>query len=334
VPNLPKPPSLAPLTRLSYPCPTQAVANQIAARLSRVGWGMPNLAQAPLPLPLRLLPQSPLQLWQQHSAHLLIQPEPSFDWQQPGRVVATAIALELAPSLGKSAAELAQGLLSTSPAANPTASLAAPDFPAPLPLLADRRGWLYGIVPDAAQANWLSDLLQLPDLLIEPDLLPPRGLEPHADLLARLQYVHARCCSLLRLASADPSFADSSLAASPVWLDQQHLWLQDPTERDLLGLLLQFPASLSADRCFRGWGASGNQGCWLAWPPDPKHLLSLIQNWVEGFEQFYRHCQIFSDVKIQQPQLALARLGLVTILQKIFAFLIEKVVNQRAYFYL
>jgi hypothetical protein len=272
-----------------------------------------------------LLPQSPLQLWQQHQANLLIQPEPSFDRQQPGQVVATAIALELAPSLGKSAAELAQALLMTSLAASP----AAPDLPSPLPLLADRRGWLYGIVPDAAQAAWLSDLLQLPDLQIEPDLSPPRGLEPHADLLARLQYAHARCCSLLRLASADPS-----LAALPIWLDQQQLWLQDPTERALLGFLLQFPASLSADRCFRGWGESGDQGCWLAWPPDPKHLLLLIQTWVEGFEQFYRHCQIFSDVKTQQPQLALARLGLVTILQKIFVFLIEKVVNQQAYFYL
>jgi DALR anticodon binding domain len=282
---------------------------------------MPNLLQAPLPLPLRLLPQSPLQLWQQHPANLLIPPEPSFDWQQPGRVVATAIAVKLAPVLGKTAVELAQALLVTNPVTL--------NLPPSLPLFADQRGWLYGIIPDVVQADWLSDLLRWPDLQIEPNLLPPRGQEPHAALLARLQYAHARCCSLLRLASADPS-----LATPPVWLNQQQLWLQDPAEKALLGLLLHFPASLSTDRCFRSWGESEDQGSWLAWPPEPKHLLLLIKNWVDGFEQFYRHCQIFSDVKTQQPQLALARLGLVTILQKIFVFLIEKVVNQQAYFYL
>jgi DALR anticodon binding domain len=372
-----------PLTQLTYPCPAQALANQIAAGFTRTGYlaleyrdlGLePELEQERLTLQLRLLPQSPLQLWQQFSSELLISselrmsPEALPDWHLPGQVFTTSIALRLAPILGRTAPDLAQDLISTQ---NTCPSL--PGKVPPLPLFAHRNGWLYGIVPDPAQAAWLQALYQLPRFAIAPDVTQPDlpmvldtnfsrqtlvgsqqillgsqksmlGLQ----LTAQLQYAHARCCSLLRLASSDPSLdpsldyclapqLESRLATEVSWLDsQQQLWLQDPREKNLLALLAQFPASLSADRCWRGnyWGETWEQHCLIAWPASTRHLIQVLSQWVEAFEQFYRHCRIFSEIKTQQPALALARLGLIAILQKIFIFLNETLFNQPALFYL
>jgi hypothetical protein len=121
-----------------------------------------------------------------------------------------------------------------------------------------------------------------------------------------------------------------------LWLNPgQRLWLQHPSEQALLDLLLQFPASLSRNRQY--WGLetadaaifSANDHL-LSWAASSQQLLAVCRDWAAGFEQFYRHCQIFSEVKTLQPDLARSRLGLVTILRAVLCFLIETVLGEKA----
>jgi arginyl-tRNA synthetase len=131
-----------------------------------------------------------------------------------------------------------------------------------------------------------------------------------------VQYAHARCCSLLRLAHRqgliklkDLDFKTLDwqlLEPNPIpWLndDQAALRLVDPAEKRLIAQILDSRDALS----------------------DPgqlsqRKLASALSN---EFERFYSNCRIWGEVKIQTPKLAQARLGLVAVTQALLRSLLQ-----------
>ncbi len=139
--------------------------------------------------------------------------------------------------------------------------------------------------------------------------------------LFAVQYAHARCCSLLRLAQQEGLIQFSELnpdnssafwsviSSNPIaWLNcDQKLRFSHPASRRLIAELVQVVDDLECS-CFT---SSVN------WE---KAALGLSQ----AFESFWCNCRIWGEVKITSPELAEARLGLVMATQSVLRFLIEE----------
>ncbi|MBD2566885.1 anticodon-binding protein [Anabaena lutea FACHB-196] len=135
-------------------------------------------------------------------------------------------------------------------------------------------------------------------------------------LVFTIQYSHARCCSLLRLAHREGliELVDNSLnlgdfqsAQSIPWLDdEQKLRLNQPDEVRLIQQLLK----LVDDLVYPDAGSSVNWG---------KAGLKLSQ----AFDSFWRNCRIWGEVKINSWELAQARLGLLMATQLVLRSVLE-----------
>lgn len=148
-----------------------------------------------------------------------------------------------------------------------------------------------------------------------------------------VQYAHARCCSLVRLADregliqlkkplgqpAEKSELDLPLqkisvslwrliAPDPIpWLNSEDkLRLNHPAETHLISSLVQVVDDLECHSIDDG----------INWE---KVALNLSQ----AFENFWCQCRIWGEVKITCPQLAQGRLGLVMATQSVFRMLLE-----------
>lgn len=136
-----------------------------------------------------------------------------------------------------------------------------------------------------------------------------------------VQYSHARCCSLLRLAQQEQliSLTASHLELTPPqwqflhpqripWLTPGgNLQLVDPAERYLVCQLL-FTFDLYEDSSVQ---------------PAP-HWQKLAINLSDRFQVFYRRCRIWGERKDGVPELAWVRLGLVLATQKILALVLTE----------
>jgi hypothetical protein len=152
-----------------------------------------------------------------------------------------------------------------------------------------------------------------------------------AHSLFGVQYAHARCCSLLRLAhrqslinlsdldSITPNWEWEWVEPNPIpWLygDPQmecepiRLRLEHPAERELIAHFLDGIEPLT--------------------PPTPARAIELAKALSYGFEKFYSVCRIWGEVKTETPQLAQARLGLVAITQKLLRSLLQDQLNVTA----
>jgi arginyl-tRNA synthetase len=162
--------------------------------------------------------------------------------------------------------------------------------------------------------------------------------QPDSDQLFPIQYVHARCCSLLHLADEQGLIEITDTGGGGDGEDLEELfsvtthqspitiiypnpipWLQDTgdSERELVRLRLTHPAEwdlivqlfdlldvMSASDCQR----------WV------KQGLAVS----EAYEQFYKSCRIWGEVKIHDLPLAQARLGLIGVTQMVLRSLLEK----------
>ena len=198
-------------------------------------------------------------------------------------------------------------------------------------------GWINLRLSDRSLAIWLQQLIErgrrpenepCPTLDTRHQSTPVQA-ESRYNLFP-IQYAHARCCSLLRLAEnqglielrtkiedrqgdANPRFTQSNwqiVRPLPIpWLkenlletEQVRLQLEHPAEQALIAQivdLLDAGSELELDN----WRKRG---------------IALSQ----GFEQFYRSCRIWGEVKTQTPQLAMARLGLVAVTQTVLRSLL------------
>ncbi|HBB33732.1 MAG TPA: hypothetical protein DDZ80_12480 [Cyanobacteria bacterium UBA8803] len=237
-----------------------------------------------------------------------------------GVVYQSAIALKLAPLLHLDALDIAHQLIVVLPtlAHNSTESFSLDFGVEVLP-----PGWINFRLSDRSLATWLQQLIRIPPLrtggvggekAISLNATPDRNFFP-------LQYVHARCCSLLHLAHRQGliqlhTIGDRAqrniVEPDPIpWLDdspkagseQLYLRLVHPAELSLITQMLDLLDATS----------KGDRDSWL------KRGIALSQ----AFEQFYSSCRIWGEVKTQNPQLAQARLGLVALTQLLLRSLLE-----------
>ncbi|XWK88548.1 MAG: DALR anticodon-binding domain-containing protein [Phormidium sp.] len=130
---------------------------------------------------------------------------------------------------------------------------------------------------------------------------------PSSQSLFSVQYAHARCCSLLRLAQGEGSWGAIAPDAIP-WLNEMgQLRLTHPAERRLISQLF---SALDGLYC----------------PESSKNLNweKLAQEISLSWEKFYSQCRIWGEVKTEALELAQARLGLLMASQTILQLLLEE----------
>ena len=169
---------------------------------------------------------------------------------------------------------------------------------------------------DRAIAAWLQYFAQTPPRVFR----TPNPPSPNSKLFY-VQYAHARCCSLLRLADRygaialnspspeiSPNFFSLKSPHPIPWLDSdQKLRLLHPAECSLITQVLTLPDDLY-------------KGAVTTHPVDwekSAHTLSRV------FLNFYSQCRIWGEVKTENPQLAQARLGLIMATQPLLRSLLE-----------
>jgi arginyl-tRNA synthetase len=176
---------------------------------------------------------------------------------------------------------------------------------------------------DVALAVWLQRLAQTPLPFPESRILSVVS----ADRLFPIQYSHARCCSLLRMANRDriisivecdrPATPQiwSLIAPNPIpWLDDEKLRLVHPAEYNLISQLLTALDSLAFV-----FGECNDERA--------IDYFKLANSLSEAFQTFYSQCRIWGEVKIETPKLAQARLGLVLATQSLLRFMLEELLN-------
>jgi hypothetical protein len=215
-------------------------------------------------------------------------------------------------------------------------------------------GWVQFRLSDRGLATWLQQLIQIPLVLShgakdssiavhrlgEPEdretgIKHPYSPHPQipaqsqrtepanqANSVFRVQYAHARCCSLLRLAHRQRLINLSGLdSINPnwAWVEPNPIpWLDgnSPMEWEPIRLRLKHPAE-------RGLIAQVLDGTEQLTLPTPAGVIELANALSHGFEKFYSACRIWGEVKTETPQLAQARLGLVGITQKLLRSLLQ-----------
>jgi DALR anticodon binding domain/Arginyl tRNA synthetase N terminal domain len=217
-------------------------------------------------------------------------------WQQPPQTIATQLVENLKPLCNRDFA------VETAPS-----------------------GMIQFELTDIGLADWLQRLTQTALPLPESGRL---SAVVAADRLFPIQYSHARCCSLLRMANRDrimeivkcdrtiTSQIWSPIAPNPIpWLDENgRSRLVHPAEHNLISQLLAVLDSLAFVI-----EQYNNQ--------KPVNYLKLANNLSEAFQTFYSQCRIWGEVKIETPKLAQARLGLVLVTQSLLRFMLEELLN-------
>ncbi|MFH7024655.1 MAG: DALR anticodon-binding domain-containing protein [Heteroscytonema crispum UTEX LB 1556] len=183
-------------------------------------------------------------------------------------------------------------------------------------------GWIYLELTHPFLAAWLQNLVEGGGEEGERGRGGRRVSREGDGRLFAVQYAHARCCSLLRLAvregliefweteaDANPAFG-SAIPSKPIpWLNcDEKLRLNHPAELRLIAELVQAVDNLeNSDEVVSS----------LKWE---KAALNLSQ----AFENFWSKCRIWGEVKITSPELAQARLGLLMATQSVLRFLLEE----------
>jgi hypothetical protein len=192
-------------------------------------------------------------------------------------------------------------------------------------------GWLYANFSDRELAQWLQQLFAAAPILSV--LTPPLTMGVSVDpLLFQVQYIHARCCCLLRLAQQmqylelTDAPIETIVAPQPIpWLTATYQWrLHHPAEQQLLRLLMQFPQLLSTPKTIYGssGGVAGLESV-LPWPLPATHLRQQAQQWSNALLRFYRECRLFAKDLPEGLQQSQARLALIYLLRQLTAFWLE-----------
>ncbi len=129
-----------------------------------------------------------------------------------------------------------------------------------------------------------------------------------------IQYAHARCYSLLRLGhqegiiKLDRTDIKSFICTNPIsWLnDDQKLRLNHPAETFLIHQLVKAVDDL----------VCADSSSSINWE-------KVGENLSQAFEKFWCNCRIWGEVKINSPELAQARLGLLIATQLVLRSVLE-----------
>ncbi|NET56460.1 MAG: hypothetical protein F6K47_09895 [Symploca sp. SIO2E6] len=193
-------------------------------------------------------------------------------------------------------------------------------------------GWIYFRLEEESLATYLQQLISWRDRERGSGGEGVRGDSEH---LFPIQYAHARCCSLLRLAHRqgviklsdangttyngewDRSSSNSPKTDKnpnsqfpipnsqfPILNSQFSMLLVHPAERHLIAQIVDVQDALSNHSQLQG--------------------VKLAGELSQAFEQFYRSCRIWGEVKSQTPKVAQARLGLVAVTRVLLRSLLEE----------
>lgn len=183
-------------------------------------------------------------------------------------------------------------------------------------------GWIYLELVDSTLAAWLQNLIVFPEnghlvnnfldyqLSVTNDQLQ---ISLHSLTIFKIQYAHSRCCSLLRLAEKDGLITldrigmKSYFSVKPIPLldGDQKLLLNHANEMLLMHQLVKLVDDLvCTGSSARNWETAATK-------------LS------QAFEKFWGSCRIWGEVKIQTPELAQARLGLLVATQLVLRSVLE-----------
>ncbi|MCP6757383.1 MAG: DALR anticodon-binding domain-containing protein [Fischerella sp. CENA71] len=170
------------------------------------------------------------------------------------------------------------------------------------PVLAD---WLQSLVGGDRENRRRGDAVNLSTINISASLCQNFSV---SSSLFPVQYAHARCCSLLRLGEQERLITSED--AIPWLNNRQELRFHHPTELCLISELVKVVDELE-------WYDSSASVKW------EKVAFALSQ----AFENFWRDCRIWGEVKAHSPELAQARLGLVLATQSVLRRLLEEKLN-------
>jgi arginyl-tRNA synthetase len=239
---------------------------------------------------------------------------------ETGITYGSAIALKLSPRLHQSPFTLAQSLCIRLNTLSSSSPLACGTIPRDVTVQVLSSGMLQFILTDVGIAAWLEQILRCSKT---PTFC--QNLEISSDLF-QVQYSHARCCSLLRLAErehlitlAEPSLITgktikiSAISSQISWLNNQNkLQFTQSYDYQLLTELVEIVDALFLFSDSTNW-------------------LKLAVQLSDSFQLFYRYCRIWGEVKQQTPELAQARLGLISITQFLLRILLEEKLGLMAY---
>lgn len=170
-------------------------------------------------------------------------------------------------------------------------------------------GSIYLQISDWGLANWLQSLRDFSvanrNRVISKNLVSPLPTPENAEQIFPVQYAHARCCSLLRLANSEGLIVGSELHAIP-WLKETCLRLVHPAEYRLISELV-----------------TATDAIWASQRIQPKNWFKVAVDLSQAFESFYSACRIFGEVQRESPNLALARLGLIQATQSVLAWMLQ-----------
>jgi DALR anticodon binding domain len=192
------------------------------------------------------------------------------------------------------------------------------DFPAQLLTEIVPLGWLNFYLDSQLIANWLQRSLCWSQAnSIKTSNRVTCTLDQTPAQLFPAQYIHGRCCSLLALGAREAIISlwnddAAEVEPSPVipWLDPEHkLWFTEIAEYNLLQQLLQVSDSWLEN--------SENTDV----HHDPKHWSKMVLNLSQMTAIFLAECRFLGEVKQRYPQKAIARLGLIALVQ----FWLEKI---------
>ncbi len=227
----------------------------------------------------------------------------------------SAIAFQLAPLLQLSALDIANQLMTCLPTTSQyTTGQICLDFSVEVVF----PGWINFRLSDQGLATWLQHLSTEFKVVSSDD----KQQNQSSENFFPIQYAHARCCSLLRLAHrqgliqlSDVDFKTGGwrlVEPNPIpWLNDDQeadirlmtLRLVHPAERNLIALLLDVGDEMGTQSQLHG--------------------VKLAKGLSNGFEKFYSSCRIWGEVKTETPKLAQARLGLVAVTQVLLRSLLQ-----------
>lgn len=223
----------------------------------------------------------------------------------------SAIALKLQKAQQKYPMEIAEAIASyIDPPANFTIHLLPP-------------GWIQFHLNESELAIWLQHLNQWQSQTKTTEKLRNTQNRQHlysANDLFLVQYAHARCCSLLRLADRSGAIALSEplsaeipdmriISPNPIpWLNARNqLRLVHISERTLISQLVTTLDTLSG----------------FTRETSPTQVVKLATGLSQNFLTFHRANRIWGEIKTANLALAQARLGLISSTQTVLKLLLE-----------
>ncbi|WP_088241613.1 DALR anticodon-binding domain-containing protein [Calothrix rhizosoleniae] len=157
---------------------------------------------------------------------------------------------------------------------------------------------IHVVLSDECIATWLANLTSLgfEEELEGNNICDAPELLSSSPALFTAQYIHARCCSLLRLGEQEGLIKLNEINCNSIsWLnDNQKLRCDRQASHRLIFELIQMVDWIYCDR-------SGRDVNW------EKAVVSLI----DAFQSFWSNCRIWGEVKSTSPELAQMRIGLV-----------------------